>query len=141
MTPSRPPKFEMAVRRTASTWPCWVTSATLASTSENPFFLNESRASANGPSVLAQMTTFAPASRHASAQARPMPMLPPVTTIRFPDRSDFLCINPSLSSSSTDCQNLESQLLKVPVLSTQHALGIEQKWLRHLRFNPTVVQC
>src|SRR5437660_9805578 len=141
LTPSRPPNCVTAAWSIASTCSCIVTSVTRATTFVNPFCWRPRSAWVNRSSVLAQISTCAPASRHASAQARPIPMLPPVTAIRFPVRSLLLCMPKSiLPSGPPDGQHLESQALQFSMARLQHVLGIEQHGPGHRGLDPPEVE-
>src|SRR6185503_10473526 len=59
-----------------------------------PFAFNDTTAAATSPALRAQIDTSAPSAANRSATARPMPLLPPVTTARLPlsPRSMFVLL-------------------------------------------------
>src|SRR5262245_4241514 len=59
-----------------------------------PFACNEAIAAATSSTLRAQMETCAPSAANLSAIARPIPLLPPVTTARFPLSPRFMCVLP-----------------------------------------------
>jgi hypothetical protein len=78
-----------------------------------PFAFNDATAAATSSAVRAQIETLAPSAANPSATARPIPLLPPVTTARFP-------LSPRSMSALPVCGHVHSSSSQVPTRAANH---------------------